>query len=162
LIPAQEPPYAELAELLQRKIVLLDALNDLLAREARAMASPGHEEIVSLAEEMQRLGSQLTELSRELDVLLGRSGYPLNGEGLASLVREAPSGMGLSMLHQRAVRALHACLTDNRVVGGLLERRRSAVERALRLLFEDADGTNLYHASGRLQAPVPNHLIGEA
>jgi flagellar biosynthesis/type III secretory pathway chaperone len=147
---------------LQRKILLLEALENLLAREARALGSPGHAEIVSLAEEMQRLGSQLTELSRELDALLGRSGYPLNGEGLASLVREAPSGMGLSMLHQRAVRALHACLTDNRVVGGLLERRRSAVERALRILFEDTDGTNLYHASGRLQAPVPNHFIGEA
>lgn len=160
--PAKAPPYAGLAGLLQRKVLLLEALEGLLAREARALASPGYEEIVSLAEEMQRLGSQLRELSRELDRLLGRSGYPESGEGLASLVREAPGDMGLSGLHQRVVRAVQACLSDNKVVGGLLERRRSAVARALRLLFEDTDGTNLYHASGRLQAPVPNHLIGEA
>jgi flagellar biosynthesis/type III secretory pathway chaperone len=161
-MPPSDTLYIGLARLLRRKVILLDALKDALAREARALASQGHEEILSLAEEMQDLGVRLTDLSRELDGLLENSGYPADGEGLARLVREAPSDAALSGLHQRAIQALQACRTDNRAVGGLLERRRAAVERALRIFFDSPDGNKLYHASGRLEAANPNHLIGEA
>lgn len=168
---APEPPFSALAELLNEQISLLEQLRDILTREARALASAGQEEILGLADEKQRLGNRLAELSVELDGLLrDATPYPNQvglgqglGERLAHLVGEAPDDTGLTTLYQRALGALDACLADNRTVGILVERRRSAVERALRIFFDGPEGTNLYQASGRLHTPGPyNNLIGEA
>jgi flagellar biosynthesis/type III secretory pathway chaperone len=147
---------------LSQKIILLEALNDALTREARALTLPGQDEILSLAEEKRTLAMRLADLCGELDRLLKHLGYPADGEGLARCVGEAHGEAELAQLHRRAIEGLRACLTDNRTVGALLQRRRSAIERALRILFDSPDRANLYRASGRLQAANPNHYIGEA
>lgn len=179
MMPAPETPFPALAGLLNEQISLLEGLRDLLTREARALASAGHEEILGLADEKQRLGTRLAELSREIDGLLANLAGSPNGAGLAENLAEDPSGdlgvrlahlvegapdqAGLAALHQRTLGALEACLTGNRTVGILVERRRSAVARALRIFFDGPEGTNLYQASGRLHTAGPNnHLIGEA
>ena len=170
-MPVPAPPFSALAGVLQEQIDLLAGLQDLLAQEARALVSPGQEKILELAATKQRLGNRLAELSLELDGLLGGStpspeqgslGLDL-GERLARRVGAAPDDAGLRALHQRALAALEGCLTDNRTIGALVERRRSAVERALRIFFEEPEGTPVYQASGRLPtAGSSNHLIGEA
>lgn len=153
----------ELTELLERQVDLLGALQAVLVREPVALASQGQEEVLSLAEEKQQLGLRLTDLSLELKGMLERSPYSADGQGLTRLVGEAPDDGRLEQLHMRAVQALRVCLADNRSVGALLERRRSAVERALRIFFDASEETNLYQASGRLHtAGANNHLIAEA
>jgi flagellar biosynthesis/type III secretory pathway chaperone len=170
-MPAPATSFPALAGLLKEQTSLLGELQDLLAREARALASARQDEILGLADDKQRLGTRLAELSLELDGLLQDSAPSPNEVGpgpdlggrLSRLVGEAPDGTGLAALHQRALEALGACLADNRIVGVLVERRRSAVERALRIFFDGPEGTNLYQASGRLHTASPNnHLIGEA
>lgn len=155
--------HQALGELLQRQVELLAALQDVLGREAAVLASEGPEEVAGLADEKQRLGMRLSDLARELEGMLQGSPYAADGQGLARLVAEAPNATGLSRLHEDAIQSLRGCLAGNRSVGALVERRRCAVERALRIFFDAPEGTNLYQATGRLHSPAAsNHLIGEA
>ncbi len=152
----------ELAGQLQLKIALLEELQALLARETAALASGGHEHMIGIAEDKQRLVAHLKDLSQALNERLSRAGYSADGSGLEKCIHETAGGAALAGLYERAMKALRACEAHNQTNGGLVERRRSAVDRALRILFDRPDGTTRYHPSGRLEGAGPNRLIAEA
>ena len=152
----------DLGELLRHKVALLDELHALLGQETAALAERRHEPVIALAEDKQRLGIRLMELSHALNALLGRKGYTPDAEGFAHCVREDPDSSELTGLYETCMKTLRACAVHNQTNGGLVERRRSAVERALRLFFNGVGDASRYHPSGRLEGLMPNRLIGEA
>jgi flagellar biosynthesis/type III secretory pathway chaperone len=152
----------ELAGQLSLGVALLEELRGLLARETAILASGGHEQMIGLAEDKQRLVVRLIDLSKDLVDFLSGAGYSPDGEGLARCIQEAPRSDELAGLYDTAMKALRACAAHNQTNGSLLERRRSAVERALRILFDHPDGGSRYYSSGRLEGLNPNRLIGEA
>ena len=153
---------SELAGQLNLGIALLEKLRELLVRETAILASGGHEQMISLAEDKQRLVVRLIDLSKVLVDFLIRAGYSPDGEGLARCIQETPGSDERAGLYDTAMKALRACATHNQTNGSLLERRRAAVNRALRILFDHPDGGSRYYSSGRLEGLNPNRLIGEA
>ncbi|MGV0951588.1 MAG: flagella synthesis protein FlgN [Azonexus sp.] len=153
---------SELAGQLNLGIALLEKLRELLARETAILASGGHEQLIGLAEDKQRLVVRLIDLSKVLfDDLIG-AGYSPDGKGLARCIQESPGSDELAGAYDTAMTALRACAVYNQTNGSLLERRRAAVNRALRILFDHPDGGSRYYSSGRLEGLNPNRLIGEA
>lgn len=151
-----------LADQLNLGIALLEQLRALLVRETAILASGGHEQLISLAEDKQRLVVRLLDLSQVLLDSLIRAGYSPDGEGLARCIQDTPDSDACAGLYATAMHALRVCAAHNQTNGSLLERRRAAVTRALRILLEHPDGSSCYYASGRLAGLNPNRLIGEA
>lgn len=159
---AGEKMPGELAGLLDLEIALLAELQGLFVQETAALASGSHEQLIGLAEDKQGVVVRLTDLSNALNDFLRRAGYAPDGDGLARCIQEMPRSGELAGLYETAMKALHACATHNQANGRLVERRRSAVDRALRVLFDRPDVGNRYRHSGRLEGLSPNRLIGEA
>lgn len=157
-----QPMSDDLGELLRHKVALLDELHGLLEQETAALAERRHEPMLVLAEDKQRLGIRLMELSHALNEVMRRKGYVQDAEGFARCVREDPDSGELTRLYEKCMKTLRACAVHNQTNGGLVERRRSAVERALRLFFDGVGDASRYHPSGRLEGIAPNRLIGEA
>ena len=68
---------SELAGQLSLGIALLEKLRELLARETAILASGGHEQMIGLAEDKQRLVVRLIDLSKVLvDFLMRRRLLP--------------------------------------------------------------------------------------
>jgi flagellar biosynthesis/type III secretory pathway chaperone len=143
-------------------VALLEQLQELLAQETTILASGNHEPLSGLAEDKQRLVVRLIDLSKALVDLLSRAGYSPDGEGLAQYIQALPDSDALAGLYATAMQALRTCAVYNQANGSLLERRRSAVDRALHILFDHPDGGRRYYASGRLEGLTPNRLIGAA
>jgi flagellar biosynthesis/type III secretory pathway chaperone len=153
---------SDLAELLRRKVALLGELARVLEQETAGLAAAGHAPVTALAEEKRRLGTVLMELSQALDERLRQDGYEADAAGLARRVADAPDDAELRGLYDQAMQALRDCTRHNQTNGGLLERRRSAVDRALRLFFDDGGDASRYHPTGRLEGFAANRLIGSA
>lgn len=153
---------ADLAGLLGQKLALLAELQLVLEQETAALVEGQQAAIVGLAEEKQGLALGLRDLAQVLNNLLAGQGYSQDAEGFARCVRDAPDTARLTALYDDAMRALRECAIRNQTNYGLVERRRSAVERALRLFFDRPGETARYHASGRMEGVTPNRLIGEA
>lgn len=153
---------SDLTDLLRRKVALLGELARLLERETGALAAAGHEPVMTLADEKQRLSARLAELSDALNEALQRSGYEADATGLARCIAEAADGGELQRLYEQAMLSLQACARHNQTNGGLVERRRSATERALRIFFDGTSDASRYHPTGRLEGLSPNRLIGSA
>lgn len=151
----------DLGSLLREKTALLAELRELLAREQDALARGGHEAIVDLAEGKQRLALRLMELAHGLNERLGRAGFACDAEGLARCVQEQ-GDPALTALYDAVMLDLDECAVRNRMNGGLLERRRQAVDRALRVFFDRPEAGSRYQAGGRLEGTPASRLIGEA
>lgn len=152
----------ELASLLRQKIALLEELRHLLAEETLTLTTGGHERLLAIAEDKRRLGLRLADLSGLLSEQLSRAGYAADGAGLAHYVDAVQDSEAVAPLYAAALDLLRDCAARNQTNGGLVERRRAATERALRVLFACPDDGGRYHASGRLEGVGANRLIGEA
>jgi flagellar biosynthesis/type III secretory pathway chaperone len=159
---ASERKSSGLADQLHLAIALLEELRELLARETTALATRSHGQTISLLGDKQHLIARLADLYGDMNDFLSRAGYSPDGEGLARCIQETAGSTELAGLYDTAIKALRACAAHNQTNGTLVERQRSAVDRALRLLFDRPDGGSRYHPSGRLEGLSPNRLIGEA
>lgn len=160
--PAGETLPSELAGQLSLGIELLEKLRELLVRETAILAAGGHEPLIGIAADKQHLVVRLIDLSQVLFDFLIRAGYSPDSEGLARYIQDTPAGNACAGLYDTAMTVLRVCAVHNQTNGSLLERRRAAVNRALRILFAQPDGDSRYYSSGRLEGLNPNRLIGEA
>ncbi|MEY6431926.1 flagellar protein FlgN [Thioalkalicoccus limnaeus] len=152
----------DLTSILGDLVVQLEALGALLVREADALAVGDHEKLLSLIEDKQRLGIHLMGLYQTLNARLSAAGYDADGQGLALYVQDRPSDQPLTARYQKSLKGLRGCAMLNQDNGSLVQRRRLAVARALRLLMEPFNGDRRYHPDGRLEHVGPNRFFGEA
>lgn len=157
-----EQAWSALADLLERQTADVRELQGLLEQETAAVAAEETQQILALAGQKQRLAARLADTTRALDAALQRHGFTPDAGGLARCAATAGNPR-LQQGRQEAMRALRECAAHNRANGALVERKRSAVERALRIFFDPADAPQgRYHPSGRLEGYNPNRSIGEA
>ncbi|AGA89159.1 flagellar biosynthesis/type III secretory pathway chaperone [Thioflavicoccus mobilis 8321] len=154
-------PLAELSGLLNCKIELLEGLEKVLAAEATAVCSANYDEVLKFAEEKRGLAIKISDLAERLNQFLSAAGYSPDVDGIAQCV-DASADDELTALYDAARRAALNCAAHNNVNGSLVERRRAAVGRALRVLLDrpEARGAR-YHRSGALEGVSDQRLIAE-
>lgn|GEM_PF-5731543 len=156
-----QPGLAELSELLKRKTELLERLEKVLDEESKALCSGGHEEVPKLAEQKHRLAMEIVEIGELLHQLVGESGYTPDADGLADCIKARADG-DLLALFDAVRRTALDCRRRNEANGSLVERRRAAVGRALRVLFDRPECRGgRYHRSGAMEGVAEHRLIAE-
>ncbi|MGA7980789.1 MAG: flagellar protein FlgN [Chromatiaceae bacterium] len=152
----------QLRDLLHDLLGPLDELQELLRRETTALIEGQDDAIVQLATDKQTALGQLADGTKRLDALLRRQGFTPDAGGLAACVRETRASEGLETMYDEVIRVLGRCRVHNQTNGAVLERKRSALERALRVLFDQEATPDRYHATGRLDGFGAHRTIGEA
>jgi flagellar biosynthesis/type III secretory pathway chaperone len=153
---------ARLARLFEHQLADLGELETLLALETTALAEAQNEKIVQLAGEKEGIIGRLAANAQELDLLLRKEGFTPTLEGLTAFIRHAEPSGGLAALHRKVTHLLRTCRTHNQTNAVVLQRRRIAVERALRVLFQHQEAPARYSAAGTLDGPGAHRSIGEA
>jgi flagellar biosynthesis/type III secretory pathway chaperone len=147
--------------LMQDVLAGLVRLHELLREETAAITAGKDDAILEIAAEKQAAIGRLMDCAPRIEQLLVRHGLRPDAEGLAAFV-QAPGSGDLLGLHERVVELLNACRIHNQTNGLVLERRRSGLERALRVLFDQQAAPERYGATGRPDGFSPRRSIGEA
>lgn len=162
MIGADTTARDELIALLREQLAATGTLQRLLEEEGDVLCAGDPERVLSLANEKQSIGMRLTEIAGALNDLLKKAGHPDTREGLQRYVAEF-GDQQLTELYGTAMSSLGIAATHNEANGRLVERRRCAVARALRVFLDRPEvGASRYHRSGQMEGTNPNRLIGEA
>jgi flagellar biosynthesis/type III secretory pathway chaperone len=153
---------AQLAQLFHQQIGALVELQALLTLETNALVEGRDGTIVRIAADKQAVLDRLTGQARELETLLRENSLTPTKEGLTTYIRQTDPSGELGAIHDQVTRLLRTCRMYNQTNGVVLQRRRSATERALRVLFQHQGAPDRYSAAGRLDGPGAYRSIGEA
>ena len=100
--------------------------------------------------------------SQRLEGLLRQEGNAAGAEAFFRCVEPARQKAELRDLRQRIFGELKACADHNRTNSEVLERKRAALERALRILLAQDESPDRYRATGKLENFGRQHSIGRA
>jgi flagellar biosynthesis/type III secretory pathway chaperone len=153
---------ARLTRLFEQQLADLGELETLLALETTALAEAQNEKIVQLAGEKEGIIGRLAANAQELELLLREEGFTPTLEGLTAFIRHTEPSGELAALHRKVTHLLRTCRSHNQTNAVVLQRRRIAVERALRILFQHQATPERYSASGKLDGVGGYRSIGEA
>jgi len=153
---------ARLARLFERQLADLGELATVLALETTALAEGQNEKIIQLAGEKEDIIGRLAANARELELLLREDGFSPTLEGLTTFIQHTEPSGELAALHRKVTHLLRTCRTHNQTNAIVLQRKRAATERALRLLFRHQATPDRYSAAGKLEGPGAYRSIGEA
>jgi flagellar biosynthesis/type III secretory pathway chaperone len=152
----------QVAELFEQQLGALRELEGLLALETSALANAQDETIVQLAGEKQGMLCRLQASAQGLEALLRDEGFAPNKDGLNAYIQQTDQSGELGAMHHRVMGLLRTCRAHNQTNGVVLQRRRSATERALRVLFQHQCTSDRYSPAGKLDGPGHYRSIGEA
>jgi flagellar biosynthesis/type III secretory pathway chaperone len=152
----------KLAEVLEDQLQALGELQNLLHLETVALAESQDETIIQLAAAKQALLQRLVGCAQSMETLLRQVGVTPDTDGLADYIRETGSSSQLADLYERTASRLDSCRLHNQTNGAIVERRRWAIERALRVFFRDQAATDRYRPTGKLEGFSTYRSIGEA
>jgi flagellar biosynthesis/type III secretory pathway chaperone len=158
----QRGVQAELRAVLSLQLEVLVQMRRLLEREQKALVDDDEGAIGDLTIDKPRMLEKTIERSRALERLLEHEGLPADSEGLNRSIQRQSDAHELYGLRDRIMGEIQSCADHNRMNGAILERKRAALERALRVLVAQEQGANRYHPSGRLENPHGRGSIGSA
>lgn len=152
----------QLGDLLNQQGEQAKALNTLLEREKDVLLNRDAKEMQALAEEKNRLISNLAGLGQAQNTLLERNGFSRNKQGLEQFIEAASpkARQILARLHQQTVKELSKAQRLNQVNGVIIAANRQSAETALAILRGQFGGNNiLYGATGeQINTEPPNTL----
>jgi flagellar biosynthesis/type III secretory pathway chaperone len=154
---------SELENLLENQLDALIEIQDVLARERECLLASSGTQFAQVAIQKRRILDDLARSGRALQSALGQQeGVAADSSLLERYIARAEIAGELSSLRERIGEALHVCSELNRMNGAILECRRAASERALRVLLSQHRDADLYQASGRLRSAGAGQSIGSA
>jgi flagellar biosynthesis/type III secretory pathway chaperone len=153
---------SELKYVLENHLAALVDIQRLLAREMKFLLDGDENDIDQLATDKQRALDKLMQTAQGLEKFLTREGAEAGPAELARYIERACDAGELSYLRNKIGDKVRACAELNRTNGAVLECKRAASERALRVLLSPHCDPDRYRATGRLENIGARQSIGRA